>query len=535
MPELLMTAAAVNQYPAQLYHSYTRSAYARSGPDLPIPRCWTTFRLTARSRGKELRIDLLPVTIDPVARREEERERAATAAAAASPTALPSPNSPAPKRARRAKKSKEEKSEEEQEKQKEEEKTEEKAKKVRKPLVRVHPPSPVIPLDGPLPILLRMGMSGHMVAYSDPSRTHPHAHLTFHSSSPSPLAMCFVDQRRFGRWQITADWDRTRSPCPYSEYALFRRHVLAAVARRRKPLEHPLCEVLLNQAFFNGIGNYLRAEICQRAGVSPFANARSVLEGLQEEEMEEEAIEVDGARRRDGPDILRLCRDVCAEVVEFGSRSGVGRKRKEMAEEEKEADRAVQARRRRFRRWLRCYKRWDLGMVSTRDSKKRTMWHERRHWQEGKTQEGPRKVRRARAGPKEEELKEEAKEDAEENIDSGEAEGEEEGDDSEEEEAEATPTKAKRGRAKRAKGPPPPAPPAVRERNRKEKAMGDEAIASERAKESRQPRGRKRAVKAAAAAEGDASAALEGRTADEVQETSPAPAKRRKKDKDTAR
>jgi endonuclease VIII-like 1 len=26
----------------------------------------------------------------------------------------------------------------------------------------------------------------------------------------------------------------------------------------------PICEVLLNQKYFNGIGNYLRAEICYR-------------------------------------------------------------------------------------------------------------------------------------------------------------------------------------------------------------------------------------------------------------------------------
>jgi hypothetical protein len=32
----------------------------------------------------------------------------------------------------------------------------------------------------------------------------------------------------------------------------------------------PVCEVLLNQQYFNGIGNYLRAEILFRAGIPPF-------------------------------------------------------------------------------------------------------------------------------------------------------------------------------------------------------------------------------------------------------------------------
>ena len=258
LAELVMTAAVVNRYASHLYHACTRSAFAKMGPDLPIPRCWSTFRLQARSRGKELRIDLLPVTIDPVKRREEERERAAAVSAADPPSPHPT-ITPTPTKARRTKKQSEELKEEVEEEETKEGEVEgeggQDGKKRKKPFVRVHPPNPVIPLDGPLPLLLRMGMSGHIVAYADPSRTHKHAHLTFHSSSPTPLAMCWVDMLRFGRWQVTADWDRTRSPCPYTEYPLFRRHVLDAVAKGRKTFDRPLCEVLLDQKYFNGIGN----------------------------------------------------------------------------------------------------------------------------------------------------------------------------------------------------------------------------------------------------------------------------------------
>ena len=40
-----------------------------------------------------------------------------------------------------------------------------------------------------------------------------------------------------------------------------------------------ICEVLLDQRYFNGIGNYLRAEILHRAQISPFVAAIEALKG----------------------------------------------------------------------------------------------------------------------------------------------------------------------------------------------------------------------------------------------------------------
>ena len=195
MPELAEVAlmcGEINGCSSHVFHSYHRSGVAKLGPDLPIPRCWTSFRLHARSRGKEMRVDITPADIDPDIRREEESERQQTAAADSSSS---SPSSPASK----------------------------KRKTVKKAAGggvanREHPPSPLIPLDGPLPLLFRMGMTGHFQCFPDPDRTHKHAHLTFLSSSPSPLAVCYVDQRQFGRWIVTAEWDSTRGPCPLTEY-----------------------------------------------------------------------------------------------------------------------------------------------------------------------------------------------------------------------------------------------------------------------------------------------------------------------------
>ena len=225
MPELAevaLMASIIQSHSSHTFHSYTRSSVSKLGPDLPIPRCWSLFRLSARSRGKELRLDLLPTSIDPAIRREEELEREATASPDPSPTPTKGKKRATETAIRRQ---------------------------------RVHAPDPVIPLDGPLPLLLRMGMTGHIVVYTDPQSTHKHAHLTFLSKDPSPLAVCFVDQRQFGRWLVQEEWDATRSPCPYTEYEAFRRHVVEAVEKGSRALQKPLCEVLLDQSFFNGVGN----------------------------------------------------------------------------------------------------------------------------------------------------------------------------------------------------------------------------------------------------------------------------------------
>lgn len=86
---------------------------------------------------------------------------------------------------------------------------------------------------------------------------------TLPSSNKPAQVLSFVDFRRFGRWQINADWGLDRGPCPITDYENFRSNVinnLEDCAFKNKAI----CEVLLNQKYFNGIGNYLRAEILFR-------------------------------------------------------------------------------------------------------------------------------------------------------------------------------------------------------------------------------------------------------------------------------
>ena len=67
---------------------------------------------------------------------------------------------------------------------------------------------------------------------------------------------------RFGRWEVTDEWSNNRGPDPMFEYQEFRSNILDNL--QETVFNKPLCEVMHNQKYFNGIGNYLRAEIISR-------------------------------------------------------------------------------------------------------------------------------------------------------------------------------------------------------------------------------------------------------------------------------
>nr|XP_031296663.1 endonuclease 8-like 1 isoform X2 [Camelus dromedarius]XP_045372794.1 endonuclease 8-like 1 isoform X1 [Camelus bactrianus] len=126
-----------------------------------------------------------------------------------------------------------------------------------------------------------------------------------------------------------------------------------------KAFDRPICEALLDQRFFNGIGNYLRAEILHRLRIPPFEKARTVLEALQQRRLSPELTLSQKIKAKlQNPDLLELCHSVPKEVVQLGGK-GYG---PESGEEDFAA----------FRAWLRCY--GMPGMSSLRDRNGRTIW-----------------------------------------------------------------------------------------------------------------------------------------------------------------
>jgi endonuclease VIII-like 1 len=128
-----------------------------------------------------------------------------------------------------------------------------------------------------VPIRITMGMSGHF-QLTETGKETKHAHLKFYSKDGYTLS--FVDVRRFGKWKLGEEWSDNRGPDPISNFQDFVRNIKANI--NKKDFDKPIHEVLMNQKYFNGIGNYLRAEILYRTDCNPFISAREALESYPE-------------------------------------------------------------------------------------------------------------------------------------------------------------------------------------------------------------------------------------------------------------
>ena len=130
-----------------------------------------------------------------------------------------------------------------------------------------------------IPVRMTMGMSGHF-RLSQSGSENKHAHLMFKSTDDHTLS--FVDVRRFGKWKPGFEWSDNRGPDPTFEFEEFKKNILDNI--NKKEFDKPINEVLMNQKYFNGIGNYLRAEILYRMEtLNPFTKARDVIEQSGEE------------------------------------------------------------------------------------------------------------------------------------------------------------------------------------------------------------------------------------------------------------
>lgn len=189
--------------------------------------------------------------------------------------------------------------------------------------------------SAPIGVLFTMGMSGTWRTFSPGSELHKHAHLRFEGDDGSVLAL--VDVRRFSRWKIfdggsPVGFSPTRGPDPVKEPDAFAAAIEAK--RESKVFEKPVMDVILNQKYFNGIGNYLRAEILHRGGISPFETLNSVLASPK------------------GPEFLSLCTSIPTEAIVI--KQGP----------------TVKGRSRSLRKWRVAYGK----LHSVRDKAGRTMW-----------------------------------------------------------------------------------------------------------------------------------------------------------------
>jgi len=124
-------------------------------------------------------------------------------------------------------------------------------------------------------ILFTFGMSGKF-EFTPADELEKHSHLMFFTKSNPQMVLSFVDYRRFGKWFQGKNWSTVeRGPCVIQESSSFIQNIADNI--ENCAFNKPICEVLLNQKFFSGIGNYLRAEILYRCGIPPFQPANEAI------------------------------------------------------------------------------------------------------------------------------------------------------------------------------------------------------------------------------------------------------------------
>jgi len=126
-------------------------------------------------------------------------------------------------------------------------------------------------------LLCGMGMSGNWIYIRKDApqleNAFKHGHLRFQSTRGNWLIL--YDPRRFAKWRWVENWSSNRGYCPLTEFNEFQTALLENWYTH-KAFNGRLCEVLMDQAIFNGVGNYLRAEILDRLDVDPFQAANTL-------------------------------------------------------------------------------------------------------------------------------------------------------------------------------------------------------------------------------------------------------------------
>lgn len=127
--------------------------------------------------------------------------------------------------------------------------------------------------DKVVKILMTMGMSGYFHLHNT-EKPPKHAHLSFISTDG--VSLSFIDVRRFGKWKISDNWSPNRGPDPIDEFDKFKENILLNL--NKAVFNQPIHLALMNQQYFNGIGNYLRSEVLYRLpNANPWDSARAVI------------------------------------------------------------------------------------------------------------------------------------------------------------------------------------------------------------------------------------------------------------------
>lgn len=127
------------------------------------------------------------------------------------------------------------------------------------------------------PVVITLGMSGGFKNFETPSdnsnKYWKHSHIRFKMDDGDYFNWC--DIRRFGK-SLGKDWNVNRGPDLFDDVEGFKNHILKNIEHR--DFSKPAHEQLMNQKWWNGIGNYLRAEILGKWEQNPFQPIRNLVQ-----------------------------------------------------------------------------------------------------------------------------------------------------------------------------------------------------------------------------------------------------------------
>ena len=125
------------------------------------------------------------------------------------------------------------------------------------------------------PVVISLGMTGCFKNFQKrgyKNKHWKHGHIRFYMSDDTWFV--WSDVRRFGK-SISNNWNPLRGPDIFNEEQLFKSNILEN--KNHRDFTKPAHIVLMNQRWFNGIGNYLRAEILGKWNKNPFQPMKQLL------------------------------------------------------------------------------------------------------------------------------------------------------------------------------------------------------------------------------------------------------------------
>jgi endonuclease VIII-like 1 len=146
-----------------------------------------------------------------------------------------------------------------------------------------------------IPIHVFMGMSGNW-KWCVTEKWEDTKFVRFRMDSESGNSLILHGGYMGPKYSIGRPFGGTkRGPDPTTSFEDFEKNVLENL--HKKTFDKPICEVLLNQEYFNGIGNYIRSTVMYYANSDPFETGRDSI--------------------RKNRKILELCRDVPLKSYNF--------------------------------------------------------------------------------------------------------------------------------------------------------------------------------------------------------------------------